>query len=348
MKVGMHNVNKSTSFVNSNAELHELHDKLEGYYSMRPEKMPAYLNNDPANVRSLRDVNTLKQLASEAGMRSDLWTFKFNMSHSGVQLDSGHSIEGGKVTEMSQLVNLLVEKGYCTDIVEGIYNDIARVTDAGMLKFKDANVRTIISELLVDAISNTTSSVNTITDDFIKHLQARTKEEGVDLEVPFSTPSIREKFATSICAAINTAALRRKYSGIGAVQTPSYGQMMTTRIGEYNYSFEEVIDSFSSAFESGVISDVNELFYDKDAPSANTVTAGYVNKMLGIVNSDNIPVISSVTRHDIDFEETYLVAKRAYNDKGEEIQPEVYQVITTNDVSSRDKYRHSGDYIIYK
>jgi hypothetical protein len=143
-------------------------------------------------------------------------------------LDSGHSIEGGKVTEMSQLVNLLIEKGYCTDIVESIYRDIARVTDAGMKRFKENNVRTIISELLVDSLRSTSGNINTITDDFIKQLQSRAKTEGVDLEVPFSTPSIREKFATSICAAINTAALRRKYMGIGAVQTPSYGQITRT------------------------------------------------------------------------------------------------------------------------
>lgn len=129
---------------------------------------------------------------------------------------------------MSQLVNLLIEKGYCTDIIESIYRDIARVTDAGMKRFKEGNVKSIISELLADSLRNTSGNINTITDDFIKQLQSRAKEEGIDLEIPFSTPSIREKFATSICAAINTAALRRKYAGIGAVQTPSYGQITRT------------------------------------------------------------------------------------------------------------------------
>lgn len=348
MKVGMHNINASTSYVHAYTEADDLREKLAGYYSLYPHRMPSYFNGSIDAVFGLHDINVLRQLADQAGMRTDLWTFNFNMSHSGVQLDSGHSIEGGKVTEMSQLVNLLVEKGYCTDIVDSIYNDIARVTDAGMLKFKGADVRTIVSELLIDSLTNTSSSINTITDDFIKHLQTRAKEEGIDLEVPFSTPSIREKFATSICAAINTAALRRKYAGIGAVQTPSYGQMMTARIGDYYYSFEEIIDLYSNAFESELIHDVNDLFYDKTAPSSQTVTKEYVDAMKNCINNEGIPVMSTATSYEIDFEETYVIAERTYDENGIEIEPALYEVVTTNDISKYDQYRHSNKYIIYK
>lgn len=348
MKVGMHNVNPSSTFVNSAIEANTLKKKLNEYYIRRPDKMPDFLNGDPDAIFALRDINVLRQLANAAGFRTDLWTFKFNVTHSGVQLDSGHSIEGGKVTEMSQLVNLLIEKGYCTDIIESIYRDIARVTDAGMKRFKEGNVKSIISELLADSLRNTSGNINTITDDFIKQLQSRAKEEGIDLEIPFSTPSIREKFATSICAAINTAALRRKYAGIGAVQTPSYGQITRTWINGYGYTYEEVIDKFAHNFANGKPSHVDEIFFDPDSNESDVVTSDYVKRMLSVFDDEGNAVMTSVSRYDVNFEQTIVYAQRRYDEFGNEVEPTEFKVANINDISTYDRLRHSGDYIMYR
>lgn len=348
MKVGMHNINPSTTFVNSTIEANTLKRQLFDYYTRRPDKIPTFLNGEPEAIYTLRNTEVLKQLANEVGIRTDLWTFSFNLSHSGVQLDSGHSIEGGKVTEMSQLVNLLIEKGYCTDIVESIYRDIARVTDAGMKRFKENNVRTIISELLVDSLRNTSGNINTITDDFIKQLQSRAKTEGVDLEVPFSTPSIREKFATSVCAAINTAALRRKYMGIGAVQTPSYGQTTRTWINGYGYTYEELIDKFAHNFTNGMLSDPNELFYDLDSQDSNIVTAEYVKRMRSVFDDEGNAVMTSVLPYEVGFEQTFVYAKRRYDINGNEVEPTEFNIARVDDISTYDMLRHSGDYVMYR
>lgn len=236
----------------------------------------------------------------------NLWTAEMSIQHSGVQLDAGHETEGGEVTEMSQLVSLLIEKGFCTDIVDDIYKNIAEVTRSGLKKFANADkIKVLISEILVDSFRNSSSNVNSIADDFIKQLINRVKTEGIDLEVPFSSRSIKNKFATAVCAAINSLALRRRYPGLGTVQTPSYDSMMYHRIGQQTYTYESVINKYRKSLRAAGFNSVDDLFEDITSPEG-FVSDDYVQRMKGVQDGNGNFVIDEINPRAIDFEDTII------------------------------------------
>lgn len=237
-----------------------------------------------------------------------LLTIKMIMSHSGVQLDAGHEVAGGEVTEMSQLVSLLIEKGFCTDIVEDIYNNIASVTKAGLDKFKDASkLKTIISETLVGALRNN-SNVKSIADDFIKQMVNKVKTEGVELRLPLSSPTVKNKFATAICSTINSQALRRRYPGLGTIQTASYDQVMFHDLHGYTYTYEEVVNKYRDVLKAKGFDSIDWLFDDKSTYE-DFISDDYVAIMQTVVadlGPTKVPAVELINPEGINFEDTII------------------------------------------
>lgn len=354
-KVGAKNVNPSDIFENPNYRLDKFRKSLRDYFKVYPDRRPKFIGEDLSELSVLSE-NTLVDLCNQYGLDSrKLWTFKFDLSHSGWQLDAGHEVKDGHVTEMSQLVSLLIEKGYCTDIVAEIYNNIAAVTKAGLEKFQNADrLKEIISEILIDSLSGGSSNIVSITDDFIKQLQIRSKEEGVPLEIPFSSPSILSKFASSICASINRAALRRKYAGLGTVQTASVGQMCTSSIGGFDFTYEEVCDLYRPSLKRAGLT-IQDLFVDRSShDSKNIVTEEYLQTMLGVktkietydVGSYEVSAIEQIHPSDIRFQDTILIPQIKLDFDGNPIlrldgNPQLeYKIVRIHDISTRDRYKH--------
>lgn len=265
---------------------------------------------------------------------SDLWKIKVDLSHSGVQLDAGHEVSEGHVSEGSQMISLVTESGFATDIVQELYDQIASVTNEGLSKFNDeSKIKSILSKILDDSLNSGTSNVTSITDDFIKHLKIKAKEEGVELELYFSSPSIRSKFSTAVCASINRLALRRKFAGLGAVQTPSYDQMTTSRIGGFNLTSEDLCDEYRDSLNGRPIS---YLFNDPNSFDLNVLTAEYIADLMTIKSkSDKTPVIEELESYNgyvrnVDFEDTIVY-----------FDGEKYIAEKIKDIKTYDKFRHS-------
>jgi hypothetical protein len=252
---------------------------------------------------------------------------------------------------MSQLVSLLIEKGYCTDIVADIYNNISKVTEAGLEKFKEKDrLKEIISEILVDSLNSKSNNIVSITDDFIKGLQTKVKDEGLALKLPFSSPSIRNKFATAICASINRAALRRRYAGLGTVQTASVGQMCTMNVGGFDFTYEETCDLYrKSLHDSGL--KINDMFVDINSKNPREeVTAEYVSKMLNVKakikpyngNEIEIPVMEEISSSSINFQDTIVIPVTDASGITS------YKIVKINDISTRDRYKHVQNLRVFR
>lgn len=349
-KVGMNNVNPETAFENRDYKFSKMRRDLKNWFSIHTEFMPPYFEGDPNTVYGLSEETILELIKENNLDDHTLWESEMDMTNSGWVLDAGHEVKDGHVTEMSQLVSLLIEKGYCTDIISEIYNHIADVTKAGLEKFNDSErVREIISEILVDSLSSGSNNIVSITDDFIKGLQSRVAEEGIPLKLPFSSPSIRSKFATSICASINRAALRRKYAGLGTVQTASVGQMCTSRIGAFDLTYEEVCDWYRDALHAKGRT-IKDLFIDSNSVDPrNEVTGQYVWDMLDVkatIKPYNqpeyeVPVMEAIHCSEITFQDTIVIPT--------EVDGIVkYKVVKINDISTRDRIKHLHNTTVYR
>ena len=272
---------------------------------------------------------------------SDLWTIKLDLSHSGMQLDAGHEVSDGHVSEGSQMISLVTEAGYATDIVQELYEQIAKVTDEGLSKFNDeSKIKSVLSKILDESLNSGTSDVVSITDDFIKHLKNKAKESGIELELYFSSPSIRSKFSTAVCACINRLALRRKFAGLGTVQTPSYDQMVTHRIGNYNMTSEDLADEYRESLNGNPIS---YLFADPNSTDSNIVSPEYIQNMLNITSkSDGISAIEQIEPYtgyvrNINFGDTIIYQDNNGN----------FVAVNIEDIKTYDALRHSQN-VLYK
>jgi hypothetical protein len=258
-----------------------------------------------------------------------------------MQLDAGHEVSDGHVSEGSQMISLVTEAGYATDIVQELYEQIAKVTDEGLSKFNDeSKIKSVLSKILDESLNSGTSDIVSITDDFIKHLKNKAKESGIELELYFSSPSIRSKFSTAVCACINRLALRRKFAGLGTVQTPSYDQMVTHRIGNYNMTSEDLADEYRESLNGNPIS---YLFADPNSANSNVVSPEYIQNMLNITSkSDGISAIEQIEPYsghvrNINFGDTII-----YQDVNGN-----FVAINVEDIKTYDALRHSQN-VLYR
>ena len=258
-----------------------------------------------------------------------------------MQLDAGHEVSDGHVSEGSQMISLVTEAGYATDIVQELYEQIAKVTDEGLSKFNDeSKIKSVLSKILDESLNSGTSDVVSITDDFIKHLKNKAKESGIELELYFSSPSIRSKFSTAVCACINRLALRRKFAGLGTVQTPSYDQMVTHRIGNYNMTSEDLADEYRESLNGNPIS---YLFADPNSTDSNIVSPEYIQNMLNITSkSDGISAIEQIEPYtgyvrNINFGDTIIYQDNNGN----------FVAVNIEDIKTYDALRHSQN-VLYK
>lgn len=350
-KVGVNNSNPETTFEKHEYRIARIRKELVDAYIIHPEHMPSYFNDDYNTVYGLSEETILELAKSLALDIHEVWDSIFDLTHTGWQLDAGHEVKDGHVTEMSQLVSLLIEKGYCTDIVADIYNNISKVTEAGLEKFKEKDrLKEIISEILVDSLNSKSNNIVSITDDFIKGLQTKVKDEGLALKLPFSSPSIRNKFATAICASINRAALRRRYAGLGTVQTASVGQMCTMNVGGFDFTYEETCDLYrKSLHDSGL--KINDMFVDINSKNPREeVTAEYVSKMLNVKakikpyngNEIEIPVMEEISSSSINFQDTIVIPVTDASGITS------YKIVKINDISTRDRYKHVQNLRVFR
>ena len=90
------------------------------------------------------------------------------------------------------------------------------------------------------------------------------------------------------------------------------------------------------------------MFFDPDSNESDVVTSDYVKRMLSVFDDEGNAVMTSVNRYDVNFEQTIVYAQRRYDKFGNEVEPTEFKVANINDISTYDRLRHSGDYIMYR
>lgn len=262
----------------------------------------------------------------------DLWEVSFDPEYSGVQLNAGHFVEGGHVTEMSQMITALIQGGHLVEMVDIIYNAIADITKEGSKRFlqNERNVKLAIAEALMSAIhAPQDGSPASLVDLFIIKAKEAFNKYKIDPKLPYSHPSIKEKFVSTIVSILSNSSLRRKYPGLGAVQAPSYGHMQYFT-GNRNFN-----DIAKSVRKLGFIGNDFDLAFRGDW-DGEYLTDAFVQKyrvpkeqIRSLEKQGTIPVLESIDISDIDFEDTIV-----FKDNGN------WHVVKIKDAKTRDAYRN--------
>lgn len=145
----------------------------------------------------------------------------------GAQMSAEHEAENSEVSEMTQVISALIQRGVSYDVTLNIYNDIGTYIAEGLKPYMNTNNATLIKVLgkqLIKAFSSGDLSDESLASRYISLIQEDLISENVDKEilVPFEDPTIFNKFVIDFANNFNQEIIRRKFSGVNSVLVPSH------------------------------------------------------------------------------------------------------------------------------
>lgn len=194
-------------------------------------------------VRNLNNSNVFSRNNGDA-----LTYMEVSTVHYGIQMNPDHDIEHSSVTEMSQMISSLVQSGLKTGEVNEIYEAIGMVALQAIDQLNlaiDRNDQTeiykTVGEALVKAFSSGSKDVLGLAHAFVAIANKDLANKSYNTRIPYSANTIKASFQATITSFLNKEAIRRKYAGLGGVQTPSFGMIQYHQVGDYKLSWIEFI-----------------------------------------------------------------------------------------------------------
>jgi hypothetical protein len=178
----------------------------------------------------------------------------------GVQLDADHSVEYAEVTEMTQLISALIQRGYSKDIVRGIYQDIGETIVESVSDFNEAlnssdknAVYRILGKALLESFAKGDKDAIGLAKTFVSIAQQFLNEENIKFKIPFSAATVYPQFLSVVTSNLVKSGIRRKYSGLISVLVPSHGMIQYFELDGQKYEYSELFDIISKKGVRGYI-----------------------------------------------------------------------------------------------
>lgn len=271
--------------------------------------MIGWLVNKSAIKVGASNVNNESDWYSE----DDLWYSEMSSKFGGVQMNSDHELDEADTNEATQMVSALEQNGYTHNIAMEVYREIGKfaaesiseITDLAYSGDKD-KLYEIFGKAVVKAFQTGNKDTLGLAQSFIKLAQKGFNEKKIDYKIPFSSPSINGIFNSTVTTELVKRAIRRRYSGVGAVQHPAYGIIQYYNINERTMKYDRLVDYIKQqGVVSDVFKDVNPIEFIKNKI---IIVNGkpYYNPFIEIVND----------YHDVDFEDTIVLEREQYEIDG--------------------------------
>ena len=190
----------------------------------------------------------LKNLNSDTifadGNKDTLQTFEISTKYGGVIMDADHEIEDSEVREMGQLVSALMQEGNSASEAKEIYTEIGEVVYENVKTYIDASEnidKTDLYNRLGDALLKAFATQDRDVIGLAQAFISKFEQGDQKYQIPFSSATIAPAFMSAISSVLTKQGIRRTFPGVGAVQVPGRGVMMTYKIGNLNYDIEGAI-----------------------------------------------------------------------------------------------------------
>lgn len=270
------------------------------------DKFIAYLVNKSAIKVGAGNINSSKLFNS--GNNDALMTISMSTKYGGVQMDADHDLDYAKVTEMTQMLSALEQNGYTHDLANTIYKDIGAVVTESMQKFNQAiqegdrnKVYTLLGKALVESFSTGDKDTLGLAQAFVALASKNLQQNSLEYKLPFSASTINGAFIATVTSMLVKKGIRRKYDGVAAVLTPSYGMVQYYNYEGSNYTFNEMADMILSHVQN-------------DYDEYGDITRSAWEKALNdeIIDGQANPFIRLVqNRNEIEQEDYIIVRDRA-------------------------------------
>lgn len=295
----------------------------------------AYMVNKSAMKVGPTNVNNSNVF--DPSNTDELKYFEMQSLYFGVQMNADHELDEAKVSEMTQMMQALMQSAQNTGTVTGIYHLVGEIALENIRKYKDLlegnapndEIYVTIGKLFVDNFTTGSSNSISLADAFIINAARALKYKNADVKIPFSSNQIKSIFEATLTSTFNKLGIRRKYAGFGGVQCPSYhlNQLYYHPI-KGTFVDKETMDDYVRA----------ELALNN--PGGKWKVGNVYSKISidGVMN----PFIRPIDKNDVTIEDTVIIKRKGSVGTGSEIK--------IADIRQLDFIRHLLDdnYEVYK
>lgn len=157
----------------------------------------------------------------------DLTYIEIDPDFIGIQMSAEHHAENSEVSEMTQVMSALIQKGISYETTLAVYRDLGSYIAKGLEPFMNVNNNQLIVTLgkqLLQSFSTDDLSAENLASRYIKLIKEDLLENNAEKEilVSFDDPNIFSKFVIDFANNLNQNIIRRKFFGLNAVLNPSH------------------------------------------------------------------------------------------------------------------------------
>lgn len=202
------------------------------------------LINQSAIKNGASNINSVDSLTDDSELLYDTYsTLKY-----GIQQDSDHTADEGKVTEMSQVISALDANGLYHDEVLEIYKTLGQqAIKAAQIEEEAVNsnydkLYEVIGKTLVNNIQRDEKGLTRAILYQIRKNFGLSSNHNLDrIKIPFSDPSIYGKIMQVMGSILNKKSIKRKYPGMGQVMVPAFGIYQVWEIDGKKYQYKDLL-----------------------------------------------------------------------------------------------------------
>lgn len=220
----------------------------------------------------------------------------------GLQMNADHELDHAEVTEMTQMISALEQMGYSHDIATAVYREIGQVCHEAISKLynivnsndpdKVEQLYQIYGKAVIEAFATGTKDTLGLAQAFCSIASRSLQDNKLTYRIPFSSASINGIFNSTVTSQLIKKAIRRHYSGVGAVLNPSFNMIEYYDIDGLKHRKEELGTVIKNKLDNSGLSELFEIYSIDDFINNHTLTS---------------PFIEQVSSRDIDFEDTVIL-----------------------------------------
>lgn len=193
--------------------------------------------------------NLNRENPAQYGNNNPLKYFEVSTLCYGIQMNPDHDIEDTHgVREMSQMISALIQGGYLAGEVHEIYRMIGEVALDSVRAVINAvetenqdEIYEIVGNALLKAFDTNQKSVLGLAQSFIAMANKDLANGSFKTRIPFSANTIKGSFQATITSFLNKDAIRRRYAGMGGINTPSHGGIQYFQYNGKNLTWIEFL-----------------------------------------------------------------------------------------------------------
>ena len=220
---------------------------------------------------------------------NSLLYFEVDSKHIGVQQVLEHSPEDSRVSEMTQVISALIQRGISYKTVLSIYKNIAKTISVQLealtgFETQDELIRKLAYNL-IENLDREDVSDERLVDRYIKSLRSSLSDKGQELNIPFDDKVYYNKFISDLASSLNKGAIKRKFYGMGGILVPAYDNIGVIEYNGNLYTKEE----YERIDGAPVIDDID----NKEIESGNVKIGDWI-----VDNNGEVKKVSFFTKDD--------------------------------------------------